>query len=354
MAATNIKRILYFHERIDATAERIKSKRSDMDMFRRDMADTGAEAWADMARAHGYHASARTEMRAPWFPDAELLAKAPNMLAICSLGAGYDVIDVDACTKAGILVCNQSGANSEAVAEHAVGLMLAVSKKIVETDRIMRRQNDIERFRYIGHELLGKTIGIIGVGNIGRRVAEICKLGFRMTVLGYDPYLSKQQMAARNAEKVELKELLQRADYVTMHTPRTKETFGMIGYDELSLMKPTSYFINTSRGGTYKEEDLARALRDKKILGAGIDVFLDEPPPMDHPLMAFENCIVTPHNAGSTHEAHDNIAIYASDQWMDIFDGKVPPRLINREAWPLYSERFAKILGFKPEPLKEE
>ena len=148
-----------------------------------------------------------------------------------------------------------------------------------------------------------------------------------MTVLAYDPYLTKQQIASRHAEKVELKDLLQRADYVTMHTPRTKETFGMVGYDELSLMKPTAFFINTSRGGTYKEDDLARALRDKKIAGAGIDVFLDEPPPMDHPLMAFENCIVTPHNAGSTHEAHDNVATYASSQWIDIFDGKVPPRL---------------------------
>ncbi len=128
----------------------------------------------------------------------------------------------------------------------------------------------------------------------------------------------------------------------------------MVGYDELSLMKPTAFFINTSRGGTYKEDDLARALRDKKIAGAGIDVFLDEPPPMDHPLMAFENCIVTPHNAGSTHEAHDNVATYASSQWIDIFDGKVPPRLKNPEVWPKYTERFAKILGFKPEPMKEE
>ncbi len=352
--ATNIKRIIYFHQRLDAAAAAIRNKRSDIDMFRRDFSGPDADNLADMSRAHGYHACARTEMREPWFPDARLFAKAPNLLAVCSLGAGYDVIDVDACTKAGILVCNQSGANKEAVAEHALGLMLAISKKIMQTDRAIRKENNIERFRYIGTELLGKTIGIIGLGNIGSRVAEICRSAFRMTVLAYDPYLSKEKMAARSAEKVELTDILQRADYVTMHCPRTEETFGMIGYDEFSLMKPTAFFINTSRGGTYKESDLARALAERKIAGAGIDVFLEEPPPTDHPLMAFDNVILTPHNAGSTREAHENVAIYASDQWIDIFDGKVPPRLINKAAWPKYSERFQKILGFKPEPLREE
>src|SRR5262245_18870494 len=199
-----------------------------------------------MSRAHGNHACARTEMGEPWFPDAKLLAKAPNLLAVCSLGAGYDVIDVEACTKAGVLVCNQSGANKEAVAEHAVGLMLALSKKIMQTVRALRKESNIERFRYVGTELLGKTIGIIGLGNIGSRVAEICRSAFRMTVLAYDPYLSKETMAARNAEKVELSEILQRADYLTMHCPRTQETFGMIGYDEISRRKPKDSFTSTS------------------------------------------------------------------------------------------------------------
>ena len=290
--ATNIKRIIYFHQRLDATAAALRNRRSDIDMFRRDFGGVADENWAEMSRAHGYHACARTEMREPWFPNASLFAKSPNLLAVCSLGAGYDVIDVDACTKAGILVCNQSGANKEAVAEHAMGLMLAISKKIMEADRAIRKENNIERFRYIGTELLGKTIGIIGLGNIGSRVAEICKTAFRMTVLAYDPYLSKGQVAERNAEKAELKDILQRADYITMHCPRTEQTFGMIGYDEFSLMKPTAFFINTSRGGTYNESDLARALEARKIAGAGVDVFLEEPPPTNHPLMAFSNVIL--------------------------------------------------------------
>jgi D-3-phosphoglycerate dehydrogenase len=352
--ASNIKQIIYFHHRLDATAAAIREKRSDIDMFRRDFDGSVGDNWEDMSRAHGYHACARTEMREPWFPDARLFAKAPNLLAVCSLGAGYDVIDVDACTQAGILVCNQSGANKEAVAEHTVGLMLAVSKRIMEADRSIRKQNTVDRFRYIGTELLGKTIGIIGLGNIGSRVAEICKAAFRMTVLAYDPYLSKEKIAGRNAEKVELSDLLQRADYVTMHCPRTQETFGMIGYQEFSLMKATAFFVNTSRGGTYHEGDLARALAEGKIAGAGIDVFLEEPPLPEHPLMAFDNVILTPHNAGSSREAHANVALYASEQWLDIFDGKVPPRLVNKAAWPKYSERFERILGFKPEPLREE
>lgn len=352
MAATNVKRVIYFHERIDATADRVRAKRSDFDMFRRDIAKDKDETWSELARVHGYHASARTETREPWFPDAKLFAKAPNLLAVCSLGAGYDVIDVDAATEAGVIVCNQSGANKEAVAEHAMSLMLTLSKKVMLADRHMRKNQNIERFLYTGNDLLGRTVGIIGCGNIGGRVAEICKLAFRMTVLGYDPYLTKEQLAAKGIEKVEMKELMQCSDYVTMHTPRTKETFGFVGYEQMSWMKPTAYLINTSRGGTYVEEDLARILREKKIAGAGIDVFLDEPPPLDHPLMAFDNVILTPHNAGATIESQDNVAIFSADQWIDIFDGKVPPRIVNKEAWPKYSQRFEKILGFKPDKLE--
>lgn len=350
--ATNIKRIIYFHDRMQATAELIRAKRSDIDMVQRDLVKAIPETWSEMAKAHGYHASARTETRKPWFPDAELFAKAPNMLAVCSLGAGYDVIDVDAATAAGIIVCNQSGANKEAVAEHAMALMLTLSKKIMLADRHMRKDQNIERFRYTGNDMLGRTVGIIGCGNIGSRVADLCKGLFRMTVLGYDPYLTKEQMQAKGIEKVELKELLTRANYVTMHTPRTKETFGLVGYEQLSWMQPDAYFINTSRGGTYKEEDLARILREKKIAGAGIDVFLEEPPPTDHPLMAFDNVILTPHNAGATIESQDNVAVFSADQWMEIFEGRVPPRIVNKEAWPKYSQRFEMILGFKPAALK--
>ena len=349
--ATNIKKIVYFHPRLDATAGHIRNARSDIDMSRHEFAGPAADNWAAMAQAHGYHACARTEMQAPWFPDAALIAKAPNLLAVCSLGAGYDVVDVEACTQAGILVCNQSGGNSEAVAEHAMGFMLALSKKIVLSDRAMRRDANLDRFLYTGNDLVGKTVGIIGLGNIGGRVAELCRGLFRMTVLAYDPYLTQEQIAAKGAQKVELAELLPRADYVTMHCPRTKESFGMMGREQFASMKPSAYFINTSRGGTYKEGDLVQVLKEKRIAGAGLDVFLEEPPPTDHPLMAFDTVIVSPHNAGVTHEAMANVSKISAAQWIDIMDGKAPPRLINREAWPKYAQRFERLMGFKPAPL---
>lgn len=350
--ATNIKRIIYFHYRMDATADRIRAQRSDIDMQRRDYGGSLADNWAEMERAHGYHATSRVEMREPWYPDAKLFAKTPNLLAICSLGAGYDVIDVDACTQAGIIVCNQSGANKEAVAEHALAFMLALSKKIPQSDREMRRRSEFDRFLFSGNNLTEKTVGIVGIGQIGSRVAELCKGLFNMTVLAYDPYLTAEQIAARGATKVGLEELMRRSDFVTLHCPRTNETFGLIGYDQVAMMKPTAYFINTSRGGTYKEDDLVRALKEKKIAGAGLDVFMQEPTPTDHPLMQFDNVLLTPHIAGGTQESMANVAIYSADQWIDIFDGKVPPRLINRAAWPKYSERFQRILGFKPQPLE--
>lgn len=350
--ATNIKRIIYFHHRMDATAARVKELRSDIDMFRRPMETSIEESWAEVARAHCYHTSGRTELRAPWFADKKMFARAPNLLAVCSLGAGYDTIDIADCNEAGIIVCNQSGANKEAVAEHALGLMLALSKKIPQANAAMRRQKDLERFTYAGNDLLGKTVGIIGLGNIGGRVAELCNGLFKMTVLAYDPFLSAEKIAAKGARKVELAELLERADYVTSHTPLNDSSRGLLGYDQFKAMKPGAYYVNTSRGGTYKEDDLVRALKDGLISGAGLDVFMEEPPPTDHPLFQFENVVVSPHNAGITHEAMANVAIFSADQWIDILDGKVPPRLINPEAWPKYCDRFEKILGFRPAALK--
>jgi D-3-phosphoglycerate dehydrogenase len=348
---TNIKRLAFFEKFADPVAERILGARDDIDLVRLSYTDSESDNWRELSRAHGYQIGARTELRHPWFGDANLIAKCPSLLAISSMGAGYDVIDVDACTKAGIIVCNQSGTNKEAVAEHALGLMLALSKKIVLSDRAMRRDKNLDRFLFTGNDLVGKTVGIVGIGNIGTRTAELCRGLFRMRVLAYDPYLSKEQIAARGAEKVGLGDLIEQSDYITLHCPRTDETFGLFGFEQFSRMKPTAYFINTSRGGTYKEDDLVEALRQKKLAGAGLDVFLEEPPPTDHPLFAFDNVIVSPHNAGVTHEALANMAAATAEQWIEILSGKVPPRLINKAAWPKYSERFHALLGFKPAPL---
>jgi D-3-phosphoglycerate dehydrogenase len=345
--SSNLRRITYFEPQLDDTSKRVAIRNSNIAMTRADPKRED-EAWAKMSSAHGYHVAARTELETPWFPNDALIARSPNLLAICSLGAGYDVIDIDSCSKAGIIACHQAGANKEAVAEHTLGFMLNVSKQITKTDRLMRREKDLNRFKHVGTDILGKTVGIIGLGNIGTRVAELCSGLFKMPVLAYDPYLTTAQVSAKGAIKTDLDDLLARSDFVTMHCPRTEETLKLMGYEQFAQMKPTAHFVNTSRGGTYSEDGLVKALNEKRIAGAAIDVFLSEPPPTDHPLTAFDNVVITPHIAGITHDALANLSLQAAEQWIDILEGRMPPRLINPEAWPRYADRFEKILGFRP------
>lgn len=347
----NRKRLVFFEYWLDPVAEKILGAREDIELLKLKFASPEADNWADIGRACGYQVLPRVELREPWFGNAALLARCPNMLALCSTGAGYDVIDVDACTKAGIIVCNQSGGNKEAVAEHAVGFMLSLSKKIALLNRAIQRSAGVDRLKFMGNDVQGRTIGIVGIGNIGARVAEICRLAFGMAVLAYDPYLSREQIAARGATKVELDDLLARADFVSVHCPLTKETRNMFAAAQFAAMKPTAHFINTARGGIHVEKDLYDALTQKRIAGAGIDVFDHEPPPPDHPLLRLDNVIATPHAAGVTVEAVRAIATAAAEQWITILAGGVPPRLVNPEAWPRYAQRFEKILGIRPPAL---
>jgi len=344
-------KLVYFEKWMDPIGERTLGGRKDIDLVRLEYGAAPAANWSHFADAHGYHISPRGDLQEPWFANDALIARSPNLLAISSTGAGYDVIDVEACNRAGIIVCNQTGMNTEAVAEHALGLMLALSKNIATTDRMLRRGDKTDRFVHAGHDIQGKTVGIVGIGNIGSRVSQLCGVLFGMTVLAYDPYLTAEQIAARGAKKVELDELLAAADFVTVHCPRSDETFGMFGYERFARMKPSAFFLNTARGGIHREDELARALREKRIAGAGLDVFLVEPPPKDHPLLGFDNVIVTPHNAGVTHEAMYNVARAGAEQWIEIFTGAVPPRLINPEIWPRYCDRFEKLFGFRPAAL---
>jgi D-3-phosphoglycerate dehydrogenase len=336
---------------MNRVAVSILGERPDIELVRLEYASPERENWGEIGRAHGYQIQPRTELKQPWFGDAALLAGCPNLLAISSTGAGYDMIAVDDCTAAGVIVVSQSGTNKEGGAEHALGLILSLSKKIAVSERAMRTVANMDRRGYAGNDIRFKTLGIIGIGNIGTRVAQLCRGLFDMTVLAYDPYLTAEQIAARGGVKVELDELLRRSDYVTVHCPRTKETFGMFGTAQFALMKPTAYFVNTARGGIHDEAALAEALRARRIAGAGLDVFLQEPPPLDHPLLALDNVIVTPHNAGMTEETVLDMVTATARQWIEIFAGKVPPRLVNPDAWPLYSQRFAEILGFAPDRL---
>lgn len=347
----NAKRLAYFEQWIDPVAVGMLQARPDIELIHLKFTSAEADNWMALSSAHGYQIQPRGDLREPWFGNAALIARCPRLLCISSTGAGYDMVDVEACSKAGIIVVCQTGTNKEAVAEHALGLMISLSKKIGITDKALRTGTYVDRYAFTGNDLLGKTVGIVGLGHIGSRVAELCKGLLRMRVLAVDPYLPKEEMAKRGAEKVEFDQLLAASDFVTVHCPRSKETLGMFGAKQFAAMKPSAFFLNTARGGIHKEDDLAAALAAKRIAGAGIDVFLEEPPPSSHPLLQFDNVIASPHIAGVTHEAMHEMARAAAEQWIDLFAGNVPPRLVNPEAWPAYSERFARELGFKPKQL---
>ena len=348
--ALNLKRLVYFERFFHPVAEQVLQAEDDIELVKLHFATPDAENWPEMERACGYHVSARTELREPWFGTAALLARCPDMLALASTGAGYDVIDVDAANAAGVLVVNQSGTNSEGVAEHAIGLILALSKKIGLTNRALLRGGAEDRYALMGNDILGKTVGIVGLGNIGTKTAKFCSV-FDMEVIAYDPYLTEAQIAARGARKVEFDELLARSDFISVHCPRNKETIDLFDAAAFARMKPSAYFINTARGLIHNEVDLLAALRAQKIAGAGLDVFDVEPPPADHPLLQLENVVATPHTAGGTYESTMNMSRESARQWIDIFRGRVPPRLVNPEVWPLYSERFERILGFRPDKI---
>jgi D-3-phosphoglycerate dehydrogenase len=302
-----------------------------------------------LAAAHAYQiGAARDELARHFHVDHDLLIRAPNLLIVSSNGAGFDPVDVEACTAAGVLVVNQSGGNANSVAEHALGMLLTLSKRILEADRALRREANVNRNALMGTEAQGKTIGIVGLGNVGRRIAELCKGLLHMKVLAYDPYLTATEMAARGGEKIELDELLRRSDYVSISCPLTKDNRGMIGAREFALMQPHAYFITTARGFIHDEAALAEALRNKLIAGAGLDVWAKEPPPPDHPLLQFDNVLASPHTAGVTKEARINMGRIAAEQLLDALDGKRPPRLINPEVWPRYITRFERTFGFTP------
>jgi D-3-phosphoglycerate dehydrogenase len=330
-------------------------KRGDIRLDMLEQKSPDAAAIEILGAAHAYQmSSARDELARHYHAGAELLGRAPNLLIVSTNGAGYDTVDMKACTEHGVLVVNQSGGNAEAVAEHVIGMMLCLIKRMNDSDRALRTGTLKNRNEYTGHEAYGRTIGIVGLGNVGKRVAELAGVLFKMKVLAYDPYLPADAVRTRGAEKVELDELLKRSDFVSINCPLTPETRNLMGAREFALMRPDAYFITTARGSIHDEEALEKALRDKKLAGAGLDVWEKEPPPASHPLMKYDNVMVTPHMAGVTHEARARMGQIAAEQMLDALDGKPVPRIINPQVWPAYAKRFEKMFGFKPSAPPDE
>lgn len=276
--------------------------------------------------------------RLPAHITREVIAAAPRLRVIGTAGAGFDNIDIAAATEAGIPVVNNVGIGPNPVAEHTIGIMLALAKRIVVGDRRLRSQGWACRERLLGAdlgtELSGKIVGIVGFGFIGQRVASICTTAFGNRVLAYDPFLGDDVFsAARIERRRDLRDLLPAVDFLTVHTPLTPETRHVIGAPELALMKRTAYLINCARGGVVDAAALHDALRTGRIAGAGIDVFDPEPPVHPHPLYSLENVIVTPHIAGLTRETNHRLSVSAAEQVLQVLAGERPPRLVNPEVW---------------------
>jgi D-3-phosphoglycerate dehydrogenase / 2-oxoglutarate reductase len=350
-ASSKAKRIFWFDDHKTPNVADALAQAADLTIHRLAFNAPEEQNWAVMQTCHAYCiTSARDEVPDQYKGTSALIERCPELLVLSTSGAGYDPVDVAACTEAGVLVVNQSGANAEAVAEHVVAMLLSLSKNIPQTDRSLRQERGVDREVFKGRNAQGRTIGIIGIGEVGRRVARICGQGLGMQVLAYDPYLTESVIRERGATGVTLDELLAQSDYITVHCPYNVETKGLIGQRELTLMPSDAYVITTARGGIVDEEALADALATGQIAGAGIDVWNIEPPPLDHKLLTFDNVIATYHTAGVTVDSRHAMAQWNADQLAQIFRGEPPPRLINPEAWTKFSQRFERAFGFRPAP----
>jgi D-3-phosphoglycerate dehydrogenase len=348
-ATTPRKTVFWFDDGKRPNVADELEKESDITLHRLAYDGPKADLWGAMSASHVYCiTSTRQEQPGEFRANAALLARCPDLLVVSTSGAGYDTVDVAACTAAGVLVVNQSGGNADAVAEHAVAMMLALTKNIPQADRSLRSERRAPRERFKGWNAHGRTVGVIGIGNTGRRVARICGLGLQMKVLACDPYVSAEEVEARGAAKVDLPTLLARSRFVSVHCPYNDETRNMIGARELAAMQPGSFLVTTARGGIVDEAALAAALKSGHLAGAGVDVWNEEPPPLSHPLLALDNVLATGHTAGITQDSRENMRTWNAQQVAAILRGERPPRLINPEAWDRFAQRFEKIFGFSP------
>ncbi len=258
---------------------------------------------------------------------AQLIEAAKNLKVIGRAGVGYENIDVDAASKKGVVVMNTPGGNNVTTGEHTISLMLALARHIPQAVASLKN-GKWERNKYVGVEICNKTLGIIGLGNVGRIVAERAA-GLRMKVIGYDPFIAVENIARMGVEPVSLDEIFARSDFITVHVPLTQETQGLVNRDAFTKMKKGVRIINCARGGIIDEKELAEAIREGKVAGAALDVYVDEPPPPDHALVKMDQVITTPHLGASTDEAQLNVAIAVAEQMVDFLSKGVVRYAVN-------------------------
>lgn len=253
---------------------------------------------------------------------AEVIAAATNLKVVGRAGIGVDNVDIPVATARGIVVMNTPFGNNITTAEHAVALIISLARSIPQASASMK-SGKWEKSKFSGMELFNRTAAVIGAGNIGRVVVSLLQ-GLGMHVIVFDPYLTEEAATAIGVEQVTFDEMLERADVITVHVPKVKETVGLLNAEALKKVKPGVFIVNAARGGIVDEEALLDALNSGQVGGAGLDVFVEEPPPENHPLVAHPNVICTPHLGASTSQAQLNVAISVTEQVRDyLLDGVV-------------------------------
>lgn len=246
---------------------------------------------------------------------SDLLDKSPDLRVVGRAGVGVDNIDVAAATEHGVVVMNAPDGNTITTAEHTLALIIALARRVPQANTSLKSGN-WERKRFIGVELQGKTLGIVGLGRIGRVVASRAR-AFGMTIVAFDPFIAPEQAKDLEIELAPLEEVFARADFLTVHTPLTNETRGIIDDDAFAKMKKGVRIINCARGGLIKESALYEAIKSGIVAGAALDVFEKEPPTSEHPLLSLDEVIVTPHLGASTAEAQEGVAFTVAEQMRD-------------------------------------
>jgi phosphoglycerate dehydrogenase-like enzyme len=283
----------------------------------------------ELTAAHGARYDALCVLN-PKVPSAVVSGPDRRVKIVARMGVGYDSVDVKACTANGVILTNTPDGVRRPVATSILALMLALSHKLLTKDRITREARWAETTNYMGSGLTGKTVGSVGVGNIGGELFSLLA-PLEMVHLAYDPYAKAEDAAKLRVRLVDKETVFRESDFVCVNTPLTPETRGFLGAREFSLMKPSAYFINTARGPIVDEKALYAALAERRIAGAALDVFEQEPIAPDHPLLALDNVIVTPHSICWTDEFFRNNAESAFRSIVAVAAGKVPTFVVNRD-----------------------
>lgn len=266
---------------------------------------------------------------------AERIARATNLKMITSTGVGLDAVDVGAATEHGVIVCNNPGANTRAVAEYTIAAMLAARRRLVEADRDVR-DGTWEKYGYMGPEIEDQVMGVLGYGAIGRLVVDLAQ-GLDMRGAAYDPYVDDDGFGEGVEPIDSVRELFEVSDVVSIHAPLTDETRGLVGRAELDALGEDGVLVNAARGEIVDEEALVETLREDAIWGAGIDVFHEEPAPADHPLFDLDNVIVSPHMAGSTRESVPAKDRGGAENVRTVYEGGLPDSTVNRDELCLWA-----------------